>query len=81
LNQQTFLDEAAHGWFNLPEGVTYLNGWVSRFGALNGADWFDTDLFSGDTPFASISWNLAGQPDGFWLTMIHVFGRSEDGTP
>jgi hypothetical protein len=24
---------------------------------------------------------MAGQADGFWMTMIDVFGRAEDGTP
>jgi hypothetical protein len=82
LVEQTFFDSAAHGWFDLPEGRQFLNGWVSKYGILNGADYFSTNLFSiGDTPFASISWNLAGQPDSYWLTMIYVAGRTEDGTP
>jgi hypothetical protein len=77
---QRFFDSAAHGWFNLPEGRTYLNGWVSRYGLLNGADWFGTNLFTqGDNAFASVSWNMAGQADGFWMTLILVEGRTDDG--
>jgi hypothetical protein len=78
---QRFFDSAAHGWFDLPEGRTYLNGWVNRYGALNGADWFGTNLFTqGDNPFASVSWNMAGQADGFWMTLILVEGQMDDGT-
>jgi hypothetical protein len=72
--EQTFFDSAARGFFDLPEGTTYLNGWVSRFGRLNGADWFDTNLFEGDTTVASVSWDLANQQDGFWLSTIFVAG-------
>jgi hypothetical protein len=68
LNQEVFFDSARP------------NGWVSRFGRLNGADWFETNLFTiGDSPFASISWDLTGQPDGFWLNFVTVFGITEDG--
>jgi hypothetical protein len=46
LVEQTFFDSAAHGWFDLPEGRQFLNGWVSKYGILNGADYFSTNLFS-----------------------------------
>jgi VPDSG-CTERM motif len=80
LVQQTFLDEAAHGWFDLPEGRQYLDQWVSRYGTINGGTYFFTNLFGHDTPAASISWNMTGAPMGLWMSMIDVFGRSEDGT-
>jgi hypothetical protein len=80
LQNQTFFDEAAHGWFNLPEGQTYLNGWVSRYGALNGGTYFFTNLFTlGDTPSASIWWDFLHTGNG--LTMIDVSGTKADGTP
>jgi hypothetical protein len=75
LNSQVFFDQAVHNWPGVPEG------WVSRFGRINGGTYFFTDLFGRDTPTASISWNMAGQTDGFWMTMIDVFGRAADGTP
>jgi hypothetical protein len=74
LNEQTFFDQAGHGVFG---GIGYVNGWINCCGALNGAEWFETDLFApGDHPFATISWNLAGQQDGFWPTLILVEGDS-----
>jgi hypothetical protein len=81
-SQKTFFDSAVRGIFNLPgEPPQFLNGWVSRFGALNGAEWFDTDLFTTDDQrFCSVSWDLANQQDGFWLTMILVEGSTADGT-
>jgi hypothetical protein len=76
LNRQIFLDSAVS---NLPG---WPDGWISRFGALNGGTFFFTDLFTlGDTPTASIWWNMTGAPGGFWMTMIYVFGRAQDGTP
>jgi hypothetical protein len=81
LQTQIFFDEAAHGWFDLPGGRQYLNGWVSQYGALNGGTYFFTDLFTlGDTPNASIWWNFNGAPNGYWLSTIDVFGRRADGT-
>jgi hypothetical protein len=79
LLEQTFFDEAAHGWFNLPEGLTYLNGWVSRYGELDGGVYFFTNLFRlGDTPSASIWWDFKQTENG--LTMLDVWGRKPDGT-
>jgi hypothetical protein len=81
LQTHIFFDEAAHGFFDLPEGTQYLNGWVSRFGALNGGTYFFTDLFGRDTPTVSIWWDFTGAPTGYWLTTIDVFGRRADGSP
>jgi hypothetical protein len=78
LGQQTFFDEAGHGYFNLPGGTTWLDGWVSLYGALNGGTYFDTDLFGHDTDSAGISWNLTQEPHGFFMTMIMVSGSSPD---
>jgi len=80
LGEQIFFDEAAHGWFDLPGGRTYLNQWVSLYGELNGGTYFFTNLFDlGDTPSASIWWDFRGTIYG--LTMLNVFGRKPDGTP
>jgi hypothetical protein len=55
LINQTYFDEAAHGWFNLPWGDEYINGWVNLFGALDGGTYFHTNLFRlGDTPSANL---------------------------
>jgi hypothetical protein len=70
LAQQTLLVDAAHGWFN--QNQDYYDGWLN--GALNGADYFGTDLFGRDTDSANISWNLTGEPHGFFMTMILVEG-------
>jgi hypothetical protein len=81
LSQQIFLDEAIHGWvdFPFPEGRTYLNGWVSRFGRLNGADYFHTNLFQvADISTAFISWDLSDEPSGLFLTTIRVWGLAPD---
>jgi hypothetical protein len=67
MQRHTFLDEAAHGVFN--DGQL-LDGWVSLYGALNGGTFFNTDLFGRDTPFAGMSWDMAGAPDGLWMGMI-----------
>jgi len=60
LINQTFFDEAAHGWFDLPvNGQVYLNQWVSMYGALDGGTYFHTNLFFlGDTPSASVWWDF-----------------------
>jgi hypothetical protein len=81
LQTHIFFDEAAHGFFDLPEGTQYLDGWVSRFGALNGGTYFFTDLLGRDTPTASIWWDFTNAPNGYWLTTIDVFGRRADGSP
>ena len=79
LINQTFFDEAAHGWFNLPWGDEYLNGWVSMFGALDGGTYFQTNLFQlRNTPSANVWWNF-GRSD-YGITMIDVWGRKPDGT-
>jgi hypothetical protein len=80
LVRQTFFDSAARGVFQLPgEQPRFFNEWISRFGRLKGADWFGTSLFDGDAPFASVSWNMTGQPDGFYVNMIYVVGQTNDG--
>ena len=79
LQQQVFFDEAAHGFFQLPEGEVYLNGWVSMFGELNGGVFFWTNLFRiGDSPSASIWWDFRQTDNG--MTMINVWGPKPDGT-
>jgi len=61
LQTQLFFDEAAFGTFNLPTGPTFIDGWVSQFGVLNGGQFFFTNLFSvSPTATASISWNFTG---------------------
>jgi len=74
-----FYDEAAFGWFSLPEGRTFLRGWVSRFGILNGGQYFFTDLFTNDpSTVADVSWNFAGTP--YRMLYIDVVGWNTDGT-
>lgn len=80
LFQQQFFDQAAHGFFNLPEGDMFLDGWVSRFGILNGGTFFNVhDFFGLDVDGAGASWDMTGEPNGFWMTMLYVTGV-EDGT-
>jgi hypothetical protein len=81
LQKLLFFDEAAFGTFDLPSGPTFINGWVSQFGVLNGGQFFFTNLFQ-VSPTAStlIWWNFAGQSDGDWLTAIDLFGRTANGT-
>jgi hypothetical protein len=74
LFTQTFFDEAGHGTFYLPDGPTYFDGWISRYGRLNGGRYFFTDLFGRDTPTASVFWNMPGAPDHFGMTMLDVVG-------
>jgi len=76
--QISFFDEAAHGWFDLPEGRQYLDGWVSRYGVLNGGTNFFTDLFGHDTPTASVSWDFSTLPN-WGVTDLLLFGRDQDG--
>jgi hypothetical protein len=78
LQEQIFFDEAAHGFFDLPEGQFYFDGWVSMFGELDGGTYFFTDLFGRDTPSASIWWDF--RHTTWTLTMIDVWGRKSDGT-
>ena len=80
LQEQVFFDEAAHGWFQLPNGQHYFNGWVSMFGELDGGTYFFTNLFVlGDTPSASVWWDFRTL-NNYGLTMINVWGRKPDGT-
>lgn len=74
-----FYDQAAFGWFNLPEGRTFLRGWVSRFGILNGGQYFFTDLFTNDpSTVANVSWNFAGT--AYRMLYVDVVGWNGDGT-
>jgi hypothetical protein len=68
LARQVFLDEATPG------------GWVSLYGRIPGGSYFFTDLINNPGSSAHIWWDFTGQPEGFWLTMIDVFGREADGT-
>jgi len=69
----TFFDEAAHGVFDLPEGPTYLNGWVSRYGLINGGTYFFTNLFDfSATNNALIWWDFTGSD--YWLTYVAIWG-------
>ena len=73
--QFAFFDEAARGWFDLPEGRQFLDGWVSRYGVLNGGQFFFTDLF--DDPWdntASLWWDFSGTPLYYGLNYIDVWG-------
>ena len=81
LIRQTFFDDAAHGWFDTPEGRQYINGWVSLYGTLNGGTYFFTNIFSlpGNTPSALMWWDFTGEPDGYYLTGILVEGFQADG--
>jgi hypothetical protein len=77
--EETFFDEAGHGWFQFPEGRRYINGWISLYGELDGGTWFFTNLFTlGDTPGASVWWNLA--PVHYRMAYIHVWGLKPDGS-
>jgi len=69
--QITFFDSAAHGFFAPPP--VYLDGWVSKFGALNGGTYFFTDLFGHDTSTANVSWDFSSLP-GWSMRMILVEG-------
>jgi hypothetical protein len=81
LGKELFFDQAAHGVFNLPEGKQYLNGWVSRYGVLNGGQYFFTNLFAiGNSPNAQIWWNFNNSAAGYSLGLIDVFGRKSDGS-
>jgi hypothetical protein len=74
-----FYDEAAFGWFNLPEGRTFLRGWVSRFGILNGGQYFFTDLFTNDpSTVANVWWDFSGTD--YRMLYIDVVGWNDDGT-
>jgi hypothetical protein len=81
LQTELFFDEAAFGTFDLPSGPTFIDGWVSQFGVLNGGQFFFTNLFQvSPTASALIWWNFNGAPNGDWLSTIDVFGRRADGT-
>jgi hypothetical protein len=78
--EQVFFDSAARGVFQLPgEQPRFFNEWISRFGALQGAEWFTTDIFEGDRAFSSISWDMTGEPHGFYVNMIYVVGQDNEG--
>jgi hypothetical protein len=73
-----FYDEAAFGTFDLPGGPTFIKGWVSQFGILNGGQYFFTDLFTHPHgPTAHVSWNFGNS--GYWLQYIDVVGFDESG--
>jgi hypothetical protein len=81
LQTQLFFDEAAFGTFDLPSGSTFIDGWISQFGVLNGGQFFFTNLVNvSPTSSALIWWNFNGAPNGDWLSTIDVFGRRADGT-
>jgi hypothetical protein len=68
-----FYDTAAFGWFDTPEGKTFVRGWVSTFGILNGGQYFFTDLFTNNpSPFADVWWNFGNS--GYPLLYVDVFG-------
>jgi hypothetical protein len=67
LAHQVFFDEATP------------SGWVSLYGQIPGGTYFFTDLIGNAAPNASVWWNFTGQPDGYWLTMIDVFGHTSNG--
>jgi len=74
----TFFDEAAHGWFNTPNGPEYFNGWVSRYGKINGGQFFFTNLFDfAATNTAEIWWDFTPSP--YWLTYVTTWGRGPSG--
>jgi hypothetical protein len=79
----TFFDEAAHGRFSLPPangGTQFLDGWVSLFGSLDGGTYFQVhDFFGHDTTTASVSWDMTGEPHGYWMTNIYVVGHDDQG--
>src|SRR6187549_2447880 len=73
-----FYDQAAFGTFDLPGGPTFIKGWVSQFGILNGGQYFFTDLFSQPHgPTAHVSWNFGNS--GYWLRYIDVVGFDQAG--
>ncbi len=81
VQTQLFFDEAAFGTFNLPTGTTFIDGWVSQFGVLNGGQFFFTNLFDvSPTASALTWWNFNGAPNGDWLSTILVEGKTADGT-
>src|SRR5262245_58121424 len=56
-SNQVFFDEARI----VPSGGVNYHGWVGQYGALNGGQYFFTDLFNlGPSPTAGVSWNFAG---------------------
>ena len=79
IAQHGFYDEAAFGIFKLPGGPTFIKGWVSQFGILNGGQYFFTDLFTQPPgPTAHVSWNFGNS--GYWLQYIDVVGFDQTGT-
>lgn len=76
---QAFFDSAVRGLFQLPGDPEprFYNQWVGQFGALDGSDWFETSLFDGDNPFASISWDMTGEPHRFYVNMVYVSGFND----
>jgi hypothetical protein len=79
IAQHGFYDQAAFGTFDLPGGPTFIKGWVSQFGILNGGQYFFTDLFTQPHgPTAHVSWNFGNT--GYWLQYIDVVGFDQTGT-
>jgi hypothetical protein len=75
-----FYDEAALGFFNGVGGTVFYQGWVSKYGILNGGQYFFTDLFSQPSaPTANVSWNFGNS--GYWLEYIDVVGWDQIGGP
>lgn len=74
--EATFFDQAAHGYFS--DG--YLDGWVSRYGSLNGGTYFFTDLIGHDESFAHVSWDMSNAPGGYWMSLLYVTGIGPDGS-
>jgi hypothetical protein len=77
----TFFDEARVVPYDGPHGTKIdAHGWISLYGALNGGQFFFTDLFDIDpTPTAQIWWDFAGS--GASLYRVFLWGRNADGLP
>ena len=68
LAHQTFFDDAN----------TFYHGWTSLYGHLNGGTYFTTDFVGQDVTSATVSWDMTGEPHGYWMTLLYVAGL-EDG--
>ena len=78
VTEYSIFDTAASGWFDTLSGQkVFRNGWVSKGGALDGGQYFFTDLFErSPTNNATIWWDFADT--NYRLKLLMVFGRSED---
>jgi hypothetical protein len=65
--KHTFFDEATP------------NGWVSQFGRINGGTYFFTDLIGNPGTQTNVWWDFTGQPEGFFLTTVTLFGFADNG--